>query len=234
MSRRRAAIIAIVAVAVLALLAFLPAFPPVRAYLVARVTAALEGSGVHVTYSRAEGNPWRGVTLRDAAVEGPGLDVTVDRLRVGYFLPSLIGGELPLDIEVDGARGSLDVSRFLTGAAGGPGAAPGPIVVRLRRLSLDDVAVDVEELPFTLPDANVSDLQVTQRGTALDLAATVTTADGSAAFTGRFDTLTGAFDALIDRADATLARQWWRGVTAGEVTGTLRVRGGAITGSFDV
>ena len=234
MSRRRATILAVVVLAVLALIVFLPAFPPVRELIVQRVVTELERSGTRVTYAGTAGNAWRGVTLLGASAEGPGIDVDVDRLHVGYFLPSLIGGELPLDIEVDGARGSLDVSRFLTGAAGGPGAAPGPIVVRLRRLSLDDVAVDVEELPFTLPDANVSDLQVTQRGTALDLAATVTTADGSAAFTGRFDTLTGALDALIDRADATLARQWWRGVTAGEVTGTLRVRGGAITGSFDV
>ena len=233
MSRRRAAIIAIVAVAVLALLAFLPAFPPVRAYLVARVTAALEGSGVHVTYSRAEGNPWRGVTLRDAAVEGPGLDVTVDRLRVGYFLPSLIGGELPLDVEVTGARGSLDLSEVLDGSAAGPSGAPtGAIVLQLRRLALADVQVDVQELPFTLPNASVSDLQVSQSGTALDLSGTVATRDGSATLAGRYETLTGTFDGRVERADATIARQWWGGVNGGTVTGTLRVRGPAVTGSF--
>ncbi len=234
MSRRRASIIAIVVVAVLALIAFLPALPPVRGFIVDRVVAALESSGTHVTYRATEGNAWRGVGLRGARVAGPGIDVAVDRLRVGYFLPSLIGGELPLDIEVTGARGRLDVSRFLSGAAAAPGAPAGPLSLQLRRLALDDVDVEVEELPFTLPDATLTDVKVAQSGTALDVSGTVSTAEGSATFAGRYETLTGSFDARVERADATLARQWWRGVTAGEVTGDLRVRGQQIAGSFDV
>ena len=236
MSRRRASLIALVVLAALALLALLPAMPPVRDYLVERALQALEASGTTVTYTTTEGNAWRGIALRGATITGPGIDVDVDRLRVGYFLPSLIGGELPLDIEVSGGRGRLDVSQVLSGTvAGGPaGAAPGPMTVRLRRLALDDVAVEVEELPFTLPDATLSDVQVDQSGTALDLAATITTPEGSARVAGRFETITGAFDGRVERADATLARQWWGGVTAGDVTGTLRVRGSSITGSFDL
>jgi hypothetical protein len=234
MSRRRASLIAIVVLAVLAALAFLPALPPVRGFIVERVVQALERSGTHVTYTGTEGNAWRGVALRGATIAGPGVGVTVDRLRVGYFLPSLIGGELPLDIEVSGARGRVDLSRFLSGTAAAPGAPAGPLTLQLRRLALDDVSVDVEELPFTLPDATLSDVQVAQSGTALDLTGTVTTADGSAYVAGRFETLTGSFDARVERADATLARNWWQGVTAGEVTGELHVRGSQIAGSFDV
>src|SRR5690554_2571003 len=212
MSRRRASLIAIVVLAVLAALAFLPALPPVRGFIVERAVLALERSGTHVTYTGTEGNAWRGVALRGATIAGPGVGVTVDRLRVGYFLPSLIGGELPLDIEVSGARGRVDLQRFLSGAAAAPGAPAGPLTLQLRRLALDDVSVEVEELPFTLPDATLSDVQVAQSGTALDLTGTVTTADGSARVAGRFETLTGSFDARVERADATLARNWWQGV----------------------
>ncbi|HZW28804.1 MAG TPA: hypothetical protein VFF08_10135, partial [Trueperaceae bacterium] len=139
MSRRRASLIAIVVLAVLASLVFLPALPPVRDLIVGQVVAALERGGTRVSYDAAEGNPWRGVGLRGARIEGPGVDVEVARLRVGYFLPSLIGGELPIDISVNGARGQVDLSQLLTGTAAAPGAPPGPVTVQLRRLELDDV-----------------------------------------------------------------------------------------------
>src|SRR5690606_19539709 len=139
----------------------------------------------------------------------------------------------PLDVEVTGARGSLDLSEVLDGSAAGPSGAPtGAIALQLRRLALADVQVDVQELPFTLPDASISDLQVSQSGTALDLSGTVATRDGSATLAGRYETLTGTFDGRVERADATIARQWWGGVNGGTVTGTLRVRGPAVTGSF--
>src|SRR5690606_23741937 len=114
------------------------------------------------------------------------------------------------------------------------GGAAGPISLRLRKVDLQDIGVALAQVPFTLPDANIGSLSVTQDGTALDIGATITTADGQATVEGRYDALTTAFTGTVVEADAAIARHWWDGVTAGTVTGTLAIKGGAIDGDFVV
>ena len=217
----------------LALVVVAPALPVVREALITRALGALDGLDVTVEYGSSSGNAWRSIALHDVEIDGLGADVQVETLRLGYFLPSLLGGELPIDVLVHGATGTVDLEQVLdasVGDAGGTGA--GPVSVRLRKIDLQDIGVDIARAPFELPDANISSLSVTQDGTSVQLAGVVTTADGEATLDGRYDALTGTFTAHIDAADATIAQHWWSGVTGGSVTGTLSVRGSTVDGDF--
>jgi len=182
---RRTLITASLLVLLLAAIALLPYLPPVRGLIVDRVVDALGDAGIDVTYDGSSGNAWRGVTLEGVRITGAGSDVAVDRLRVGYFLPSLLGGELPLDVAIGGATGNVDLEDVLdevtAPAASGSGRS---ISVRLRSLDLRDIDVDVVQLPFTLPDISLRQLVVSQDGTNLQLDGSLVTPDGEAVVSG--------------------------------------------------
>ena len=232
---RRTRTTAILLVLLLALVVVAPALPVVREAVIDRALGALEGSGITVTYRSSSGNAWRAITLHDVQVQGVGADVAVETLELGYFLPSLLGGELPIDVLVHGATGTLDLKQVLDAGLGDAGGgAAGPVSVRLRRIDLQDIGVDIAQVPFDLPGASISNLSVTQDGTAADLAGVITTTDGSASLQGRYDALTGTFTGTVVQADAAIARHWWSGIAGGSVSGTLTVRGSAIDGDFDL
>src|SRR5690606_16038177 len=146
---------------------------------------------------------------------------------------SLLGGELPLDVTVSGASGTVDLQELLDQLVVPPASGQGrSISVRLRRLDLQDIDVDVEQLPFTLPDTNLRELAVSQDGTNLLLSGLLVTPDGEARVSGRYESLTGSATVQVERADATIGRHWWDGVTGGQVSGELRVRGQSVEGDF--
>ncbi|HET8985400.1 MAG TPA: hypothetical protein VFN03_06555, partial [Trueperaceae bacterium] len=230
---RRTRTTAIFLVLLLALVVVAPALPIVREAIVTRVLGSLSGSGISIAYRATSGNAWRSITLHDVEARGLGADVRLETLTIGYFLPSLLGGELPIDVLVAGATGDVDVKRLLDESMGDTsGGAAGPISLRLRKIDLQDIGVSLAQVPFTLPDANIGSLSVTQDGTVLDLGAVVSTSDGEATIAGRYDALTSVFTGRVTQADATIARHWWDGVTAGNVTGTVTIRGSTIDGDF--
>src|SRR5690606_10489437 len=100
---RRTRTTATLLVLLLALIVVAPALPVVREAIITRVLGALEGSDIAVTYRSSSGNAWRSITLHGVEAEGLGADIEVDTLQLGYFLPSLLGGELPIDVLVHGA-----------------------------------------------------------------------------------------------------------------------------------
>ncbi|MEJ2218882.1 MAG: hypothetical protein P8099_20040, partial [Gemmatimonadota bacterium] len=214
--RTLAALLALTAVA--ALVAVLPRTPPGRAWLLGRLTAALQRSGISLDFTSSAGNPWTGVQLEGARLDAPGVQLRARSVKVHYFLPSLISGELPLAINLDGVRGSLDASRLTGGLTGGHGL---PIRPRLQDLTVSDASVTVQQVPYTIPSGAVSHVHIQQHGSSLDIQAQLSTVDGSADATGTLDLNGPTFDGQIIRADVALARHWFRGVTAGTVSGPI-------------
>ena len=160
----------------------------------------------------------------------------MESLRLDYFLPAILGGELPLDVAVTGARGAVDLERLLTGAAPGgrgPGAPASPRL-RLGHVTLTDLELSASRAPFTLPDMTISDLSVRDQDDSLLLAATVATEDGALRARGELDLETLDFTGTVEHADVAIARHWWPGARGGVATGTLAVTRGRVTGDFTV
>ncbi|MDT3681867.1 MAG: translocation/assembly module TamB domain-containing protein [Truepera sp.] len=234
---RKTLLTAAIVTLLLGAVALAPLLPAVRDAALGYLLRVVEGQGVTLTYQRSEGNLWRNVTLLGVRADGFGSTVSVDRLRIDYFLPALLGGELPLDVDVAGATGEVglsDLDALLAGSGapgGGGGFAPR---VRLGTVHLSGVQLNARQVPFTLPEASITGLDVTNEAGDLRVAARVSTADGELAFHGTLDPSTLDFNAVIEHADATIARQWWPGARAGTVSGTLSVKRGQLAGDFEL
>lgn len=230
---RRSLITAVTVVVVLGLIVLVPAVPLVRDAIVDRVLRLLGGSGISVAYSGSSGNPWRGIELSGTSVQAPGLDVEVSRLRLGYFLPSLLGGELPIDVALSGVSGDVDLQELLDTLAR-PTGGGGGVSVRLRQIALDDVSVNAERLPFTLPDLSIDSLRLEQQTASLLIDIAVSTATGSVKANGRYDVLTSSFTGEVTHADASVAQHWWPGAVGGVARGPISFRGGLIEGRLEL
>ncbi len=234
---RKTLLTAAIVTLLLGVVTLAPQVPFVRGYLLGVALRAAAAQGFQVGYATGAGNLWRGVTLQGVTVTGPGVDAEVDRVRLDYFLPALLGGELPLDVDVTGARGELDLGRLVTSVAPS-GQAPAPTStgprVRLGHVRLADIELLASQVPFTLPDMTVTDASVEDEGGMLLLAATVTTPEGSLTASGELDLATLDLTAQVERADVTIARQWWLGARGGVASGTLTVKRGQVTGDFEL
>jgi len=233
---RKTLLTAAIVTLLLGVVALAPQVPAVRNGLLDVLLNAAERQGITVTYQRSAGNLWRTVSLFGVTVEGPGTQVELDHLRLDYFLPSLLGGELPLDVEVDGARGAVDLKELTSTSASAPGGQGGGFVprVRLGNVHLSGVEVNASQVPFTLPDAQITDLSVRSADGSLHLAGAVSTKQGSAHATGILTLSTLDFTGFIDRADVTLAQHWWPGAKGGSVTGPISVRNGAVVADLEL
>lgn len=230
---RRTLLTALIVTLVLGAAALAPGTSVVRDGLLRYLIAAAERQGVSIAYSSSSGNAWSGVTLAGLRVDAFGSHLTFDRLRVGYFLPALLGGELPLDAEVEGAAGEIDLSDLDLVASGGSGPAVGFTPrVRLGQVRLVGSTVTIKQVPFTLPDATISDLTLENGAAGLLVGGELITAKGAARFSGTLDPNTLNFIGAVERADVTLAQHWWPGALGGTVTGTLAVVNGRISGDF--
>lgn len=214
--RTLAALLALTAV--VALVAIVPRTPPGRAWLLGRVTSALSRAGVDVHYRSSAGNLWTGVELDGARVDTPGMHLSIRSLRLRYFLPSLISGDLPLSVTLAGVRGSVDASRL---ASAGAGAGGLPVRPRLQEVTVSDASVEVQQVPYTIPSGAVSHVRIRQQGSSLAVEAQLTTSDGSAVASGTLDLSGPRFDGRVVQADARLARHWFPGATAGTLSGPI-------------
>lgn len=230
---RRTLLTALIVTLVLGAAALAPGIGAVRDGLLRYLIAAAERQGVSIAYSASSGNAWSGVTLYDLRVDAFGSHLTFDRLRVGYFLPALLGGELPLDAEVEGAGGEIDLSDLDLVASGGSGPTVGFAPrVRLGQVRLIGSTVSVKQIPFTLPDVTISDLTLENGAAGLLIGGELATAEGAARLSGTLDPNTLNFTGVVERADVTLTKHWWPGAVGGTVTGTLAVVNGRISGDF--
>ena len=229
--RRASRAIASLAFAVLLLLFIylLPRIPPVRSLIVNQVLSLVSNTGFDVTADSSSGDVWRGLVLRDVRAERRGFEAEVDRLELTYFSPALLRRQLPLSVTISGLSGDLDLETFEAPPAGSP-----PVQVQLRDLAVEDSSFAAERLPFTLPDFRLRDLRAQKRVDGLDLGLTLVTDDGSADLVATTKLAPLRIAANIDRADATLAKHWWRGVTGGVAAGELRYADGSFTADVNL
>jgi hypothetical protein len=209
----------------------LPGHPIVREPVLARLVEAAHDAGVTLRFDRSGGNLWRGITLRGVEVRAEGVELRATEARLGWFLPPLVTGELPLRVHLTDLTGDVDVARALAARAPTEPAEGGLPLPRLlwREVEINGADVTIADVPFTLPDVQVVDIGVSGDGDDLALFLTLRTADGSADLVGRADAGTGHVALQVVAADATLARAWWDGVTAGTVRGEVRIGDGIVT-----
>lgn len=213
---------------VLLVLFFVPQLPPVRNALLRWGVTLAAQQGYTVTYRESAGNLWYNVRLNGLNVTGPGVDAAVDTLRLGYTLPALVTGILPLHADVAGVHGSLDLDALpLPDAAPATplGAAPRRPRVRplLERATLSGVDLTVQGAPFRVPDARVTTLEVRQDGEALAFDAALAVKDAVAEVSGQATLAPFRLSATVARADVTLAESYFSGIDGGTLSGTVEV-----------
>ena len=215
----------VVTASLLLALYFAPQLPAVRAWLLTRVESATQAAGYSLSYSASSGNLWGGLRLGGAKVSGSGLDVRADKLTVDYFLPALLTGKLPLAVTAEGVRGTVALKGLTS-----PGGSDKAVSVRpvLRNLDLKDVSVKLTDVPYTLPDLTVTNLQARPVGDAFRAEAELATSEGTALVNGTLSWTPLRFTADVPRMDARLARQWWQGVTGGTLAGTVTYQNGRL------
>ena len=229
-----------VVLGILALLFVLPGFPPVRNALIRFGLGFAERAGYTVRYERSGGNLLYNLRLGGVTVTGPGVDAAVDTARVGYTLPALLTGRLPLRTEVAGVRGTLEADAF----AGPAQSAPTPpaetarrgfrIRPVLRQAELSDIALDVSGLPFNVPDARLERLEVAQTGNTLSFDAALAVQDAVAEASGTVALNPWRVDATISRADVALAKPFFEGARGGTLSGMVRADAGGVTAALEL
>lgn len=211
---------------VLATLYFAPQLPIMRGWLLSFVTGAAEAAGYNLRVGEHRGNPWSGLSLEDVDVSGLGLDISVDKLGATYYLPGLLTRTLPFSVTAEGVRGDITLGEFETSSGSGGGAAIRPV---LRRLSLRDVALRATDVPYTLPDITLSELEARTNGAApITATALLTTPEGNMNVDARVSLSPFEIVANVPRGDVRIARQWWDGIEGGTLSGEFRYGDGKI------
>jgi hypothetical protein len=213
----------------------LPGTRVVREAVLERVGGMLAEAGYDVSFEASGGNLWRGVTLRQVRVSGPGVAATAEVVRVHYFLPPLLTGELPVGLRVEGLDGHVDVAELADVLA--PPADPvAPPAVRVRVQDVDVVRsrLALGGIPFDLPDVSVEGMHVVTDADGVRAALTVVSAEGRAELVAHTRLGSDAVDIEVVAADARLGRHWWEGVSGGVGRGLVRVRDGVVGGDLTI
>lgn len=229
--------LALLAVLVLAA-AWAPGTPVFRQWVGDLLRSTAQDAGLQLDFSAIEGNAWRGLTLRDPRVATVGAELWAEQVRLRWFLPSLLVGELPLRVEAAGLGGwlrfsELDLARW---AASGSGAGSTMAVrPRLDALDLQGAAIELLDVPFTLPSFTVERLGAAiDDGGGIRAELTLRTAEGS--LDGVVRGALGDPELHIEllRGDAMVAHHWWDGVRGGELSGEMRWGPSGADGRFQL
>jgi hypothetical protein len=213
-----------------------PGTPLVRDAVVARAVAIAADAGYHVAAGATRGNLWTGVTLLDVEVAGPGIRATASAAEVRYFLPPLLTGELPVDVALADLEGTVDVTALTDAlAARAPGAAqPSPLRMRLQDLSVMRSNLVLADVPFTLPDARVEEIEGRSVAQRVEATFRIVTAEGAADVRLIMAAASGTLVLDVLEANARLGRHWWDGVEEGSVSGQIRIGDTGVAADLEV
>jgi autotransporter translocation and assembly factor TamB len=225
MRRRRLIGVGVGVLLVLLVIYLLPRTPAGRNWLLQQAQGALQQRGISLQYRRSSGNPWRGVTLAGVRVTSSGLTASLKTLQVGYSLPALLTGKLPLTIKVHQLTAQLDLSQ-LAGATSGSspsGSGGGGPHIRpvLQNISADGVKLTINGVPYNAPRIAFSGLSVKQANGKLHLKTRLKTPQGQADVQAALTLSPFALTARISHADVRLARSYWPGAEGGTFSGVL-------------
>ena len=210
-------------------IAILPGVPMVREWILTYAKTYVEKAGYTLDYQKSEGNLWRGFRLEGVHLQGQGQDVALAELELDYFLPALITGELPLSVAAKGLSGDINFKTLGIGTSVTPNEENVlPIRIKLKEVDLEDIAIQARDVPFTLPNFSLGNLQIESKAEGLHFVTTVSTSEGSADVEGDLGLAPFSLEADVTRADVTIARRWWEGIEAGTTTGHVSVQDGQI------
>jgi len=200
-----------------------PRTPQGRDWLLSQLRQAAADAGWTLAWRDSAGNPWRELQLRGVQVAGPGVDARLGTVRIAWFAPGLLTGELPLWIAIDDADVGLDpagLSSLTSGDGGGSGAGL-PVRPELRDLDLRGVRVRIGGAAYLLPDLRVENLEVRGSGNDLRALGVVSTRDGAVDLDARMNLPQGTVEAQLENLELRIARAWWTGVSGGTASGTV-------------
>ncbi len=197
---------------------FTPQLPPVRSWALSKVQNAVTNLGYDLSYGRSAGNLWHGVTLRGAEVTGPGVDTRLGRLGVDYNLLGLLTGRFPFSVSAADVTGDINPQEVSVPQQGGGSV---PIRPTLRSAELDGVNLNINDVPYTLPDLSVADLSLNDADNGLDVATTLATPQGEARVEAQVGFSPLAIDARVPNVDLAIAKHWFEGIEGGQASGTV-------------
>lgn len=220
---------------ILLALALLPGVPAVREWLLGYGKDYVERAGYTLNYQHSSGNLWQGVQLDGVHLQGQGQDIALKSLDIRYFLPAIITGQLPLSIDAQGLSGDINFKTLGVGTTLTP-AEENVLPIRpvLKSVNLQDIAIQARDVPFTLPNFSLSNLQIQSKGDLLHFSTTISTAEGSADVEGDMGLAPFSLEADVTRADVTIARQWWQGIEGGTTSGHVSVNDGQVRAEADI
>lgn len=228
---RKVALYALIMLGFIGVIALLPGQATIRANLLKRAFSALP-PGTTITYDTAHGNAWTGVRLTGVNVVSEQLGTLhATEVAVSYYLPAVLGGELPLTIHATDVQGNVALQSGLPPVnAGGPN-----IAVLLQDVQIDGIDLTVNGVPFALAALEVRDVQIEQPNPrTLALAGEIASEFGAVRTTAQLDLPSGVLSGDIVHADLGFVRTWWPLLTAGSGHGSFRVDGPDITASLFV
>ncbi|MDX2003775.1 MAG: translocation/assembly module TamB domain-containing protein [Meiothermus sp.] len=210
----------------LLLLVGLPAFPPLIDFALRK---GLEAAGFKGEWRTAGGYLLAGVELRGAKLEGAGLSLEAERVRVGYNLIRLFWRELPLRIQAADGVVRLKWDTVIPTQPAAPPSGPAPFELRIDELALQDVRAELgESRNFFLPT-----IRATVRGTGpYNVTAQLPEGrlEGTVERTGR------QFEAwkIQAKGDVRAARYWFQGIEGGQLAGTWTIDSEGIRGENQI
>ena len=235
---RRRFLVLVLVLGGIVLALFIPQLPPVRNALLEWGVSALARYGYQVSYQGSAGNLLYNLKLTGLTATGPGVDAAVDTLRVGYTLPALLTGRLPLRAEVSGVTGTLDLNALPKAPPSAKPAEAGrrPFRVRpvLERVDVSDVTLRVRGAPYDVPEVTVTTANVRQQGDALTFDTALAVKDAGAEVSGRATLAPLGVDATVRRADVALAESFFDGAEGGTLSGTVRADGEGVEADLEL
>ena len=206
----------------LAVLAALPGFPPLIQW---GLEQALRDRPFQVEWSRVSGYALTGLRFEGVRIRASGLSADLDEVRLGYNLVAVIGGRLPLSVEVAGGVLRVDPQavRWPAGGGGAPRVRP-----ELTRLTLANVRFESAAWPrFALPSYRVE-----LAGSLPRFSWKLETEDGALA--GELTLRSSGEWSTTFAGDLEVSRFWWQGGQYGRVEGRFGYQGGHWAGEAEL